>query len=248
MAIPYSIISFVVMIATMVFTKSSPLVLFDIFGSAIASVFPFFDYVQMTIGADDYQAALCFLVILSEWLTRFFHLFLDDEEDMWLFTWLGDFFIVLSVSMLSTTLLYEQINHLVGFLMFLFCVYVLVIILFGFINYGMSAEMIGFMLKMIFINPIFLGFITSLLRMGLPAIIMLVVVIPLTLIPVYVIQCIGVIITVLLGYFCKQFSDKLIDNIDCNETAISIRFAVAIIIVVAEILIQMGIVLPQFSA
>ena len=47
-AIVYIIFSFIIMIVTMIFTKSSPSVFLDIIGSVISSIFPFADYIQMS--------------------------------------------------------------------------------------------------------------------------------------------------------------------------------------------------------
>ena len=69
----------------------------------------------------------------------------------------------------------------------------------------------------------------------------------LAIIPINIIQTIGVIIIVFLGYFFKQFSDKLMDKIDYDGTAKLIRFIAAMVIIVAEILLITGYTLPSAS-
>lgn len=89
--------------------------------------------------------------------------------------------------------------------------------------------------------------IISSLRLVLPALIMLICIWPLTLIPIKVIQIIGAIVIVLLGYYMKQFSDNLIDKIDHNENTKLVRFIVASGIIIIEIMLLQGYTFPTYS-
>ena len=102
-------------------------------------------------------------------------------------------------------------------------------------------------LKRVYINPISTGFVISSLRLVLPALIMLICIWPLTLIPIKVIQIIGAIVIVLLGYYMKQFSDNLIDKIDHNENTKLVRFIVASGIIIIEIMLLQGYTFPTYS-
>ena len=111
----------------------------------------------------------------------------------------------------------------------------------------MSFRACGIMLKRVYINPISTGFVISSLRLVLPALIMLICIWPLTLIPIKVIQIIGAIVIVLLGYYMKQFSDNLIDKIDHNENTKLVRFIVASGIIIIEIMLLQGYTFPTYS-
>lgn len=217
----YNIISFVIMIGTMIFTKNSPAVLMDIIGSAVKTLFPVADYMEMTI--DEGNVALVYVGILSEWFISFVNLLFTDEDEK-IFVWTGNTFLVLSISMLSAEMVGEKGGNLIGFLQLLFIGYMLIAVVYGFFGHGMNGKSFVFTLKMVYMNPIFIGFFLSLLRWALPLIFMMLPMLLLAIIPINIIQTIGVIIIVFLGYFFKQFSDKLMDKIDYDGTAKLIRF------------------------
>lgn len=240
----YNIISFVIMIGTMIFTKNSPAVLMDIIGSAVKTLFPVADYMEMTI--DEGNVALVYVGILSEWFISFVNLLFTDEDEK-IFVWTGNTFLVLSISMLSAEMVGEKGGNLIGFLQLLFIGYMLIAVVYGFFGHGMNGKSFVFTLKMVYMNPIFIGFFLSLLRWALPLIFMMLPMLLLAIIPINIIQTIGVIIIVFLGYFFKQFSDKLMDKIDYDGTAKLIRFIAAMVIIVAEILLITGYTLPSAS-
>ena len=141
----------------------------------------------------------------------------------------------------------EKGGNLIGFLQLLFIGYMLIAVVYGFFGHGMNGKSFVFTLKMVYMNPIFIGFFLSLLRWALPLIFMMLPMLLLAIIPINIIQTIGVIIIVFLGYFFKQFSDKLMDKIDYDGTAKLIRFIAAMVIIVAEILLITGYTLPSAS-
>lgn len=243
-AIVYIISSFIIMIVTMIFTKSSPSVFLDIIGSVISSFFPFADYIQMS--TEEANVSLIYLWILSEWFISYINSFLEDNERK-LFVWGGNTFIVLSITMLSDALDDYMAGDLIGFLVLLFIGYIAIVVFYCLVCRKINMSTIGFMLKLVFINPIMTGFFISLLRMSLPAMFMMIAIIPFALIPIKVIQLIGCVIVIFCSYFFKQFSDKLVDKIDHDKTAALIRFIAAIIIIVVEIILLTGHTLPQFS-
>ena len=240
----YNIISFVIMIGTMIFTKNSPAVLMDIIGSAVKTLFPVADYMEMTI--DEGNVALVYVGILSEWFISFVNLLFTDEDEK-IFVWTGNTFLVLSISMLSAEMVGEKGGNLIGFLQLLFIGYMLIAVVYGFFGHGMNGKSFVFTLKMVYMNPIFIGFFLSLLRWALPLIFMMLPMLLLAIIPINIIQTIGVIIIVFWGYFFKQFSDKLMDKIDYDGTAKLIRFIAAMVIIIAEILLITGYTLPSAS-
>ena len=242
--IVYTIISIIIMIITMIYTKSSPMIVIDILASVISAIFPIVDYIQMSVSEACYTGI--FIGILSEWFLDFINCFLEDKESK-IYVWLGNTFIVLSISMLSGAMDSNMTSNLAGLLFLLVLGYIMIIVIVGFIKDGMSFRACGIMLKRVYINPISTGFVISSLRLVLPALIMLICIWPLTLIPIKVIQIIGAIVIVLLGYYMKQFSDNLIDKIDHNENTKFVRFIVASGIIIIEIMLLQGYTFPTYS-
>ena len=97
--IVYTIISIIAMIITMIYTKSSPMIIIDILTSVISAVFPIVDYIQMSVSEACYTGI--FIGILSECFLGFINCFFEDEESK-IYVWIGNTFIVLAISMLSS--------------------------------------------------------------------------------------------------------------------------------------------------
>ena len=242
--IVYTIISIIAMIITMIYTKSSPMIIIDILTSVISAVFPIVDYIQMSVSEACYTGI--FIGILSECFLGFINCFFEDEETK-IYVWIGNTFIVLAISMLSGAMDSNMTSNLRGFLFLLGLGYIMIIVIVGFIKEGMSFRAYGIMLKRVYINSISTGVVISLLRLVLPALIMLICILPLSLIPIKVIQIIGVIVIVFLGYYIKQFSDNMIDKIDHNKNAKLVRFIVASGIIIIEIMLLQGYRFPTYS-
>ena len=187
-----------------------------------------------------------YIGILSEWFIGFINCFLENEESKVL-VWTGNTLITLTISMLSMSMDGNMANNLFGFLFLLVLGYIMVTVIVGFIKHGMNFRAFGSMLKMVYINPISVGVFISMLRLALPIFIMLICLLPFALIPINIIQMIGAIVIVFLGYYIKQFSDKLIDKIDHNRNAKLVRFIVAIGIIITEIVLMQGYTLPVYS-
>ena len=243
-SIVYSIISFIIMIITMKFTKSSPTVLIDIFISMLNIVFPVTGYIKMSV--EEAYIAGVYIGILCEWFNSFINHFLADEEQK-VFVLGGNIFTILTISMLSTALNGNMASSLINFLVILWMGYNIIVIIVGFIKHGISFGAIRYTLKMVYINPILGGFFISLIRLALPMIIMIICILPLALIPIKVIQIIGIIAIVFMGYYIKQFSDNLVDKIDHNENAMLVRFVVACVIIAVEIILLKGYRLPEIN-
>lgn len=238
----YSAVSLIVMIATMIFTKKTPIVFLDIIGSALNTIFPVVDYYTMT--TPDANIALTFIAILSEWFIGIFGRLFDDSDNKYMI-WAGNTFLTLSISMLNSVIADERANNLIGFLQLIVTGYFIFVVIYNFIRYGISGRSIISSMKMVYTNPILIGFFISLIRLGLPLILMSIPLLILGIIPIRIIQAVGVIVILFLGYFFKQYSDKLVDKIDKNDTAKCIRFIAAFFIIIAEIVLAMGHTLPS---
>jgi hypothetical protein len=225
----------------MICTKSSPIVFLNIICEVINKIFPVVEYVNMS--SSSYDVVLIYLGVLSEWITNFINLFINDEKKIFVYS--GNTFVLLTISMLSSEMTGEKADNFAGFLLLLFLSYVFILVISGFISYGITVSSFIFMLKKIFINPIFIGYWVAMLRFILPMLLMLFVILPLAFIPIKIIQIIGICIVLFLGFFFKHFSDKLVDKIDHNEKDKLIRFIGASIIIIAEILIATGHYLPS---
>ena len=238
----YVIISIVVMIITMIYTKSSPKILIDIFSSIVSAVFPFADYVQMS--AEEAYFIGIYIGILSEWFIGFINCFFSDEGSK-VFIWAGNTFIALSISMLSVAMDDDMADNLKGFLILLCFGLIIIVIIVEFVKYGINLRAVGAVYKIAFFNPILIGLFISYLRLMLPLLFFLICILPLALIPIKIIQIRGVLVIGFVGYYIKQFSDKIIDKIDYNKSGKFVRFIVACIIIVAEIMLLQGYTLPQ---
>lgn len=243
----YAGISFFLTVVSMILTKCSPTVLFNVISDAIESFFPFVTYLNLAYmeqrnGSNLEEAVYWFLLImLVDWVSSGISYLVDQiYEDKNIFFWLGDSFIGIFFAVLHTALTQKNMH----FDIFMYWYF---IILFG----GALISTIYLSVKwkidncnifqtygLMFLTAIkFLWYtlLSPMARLLLPALICVLMLFPFSFITFLPIQMFVCILFILGFAFIKRFSDMLIDKIPSSEKVIIGRFIVAIVIIISEI-------------